>query len=57
MDLSATKTESVLVMKDMKKMEKEYVRVSDYLYLPHHKGLRVEINVKISVCCVALWLN
>ena len=57
MDLSATKTESVLVMKDMKKMEKEYVRVSDYLYLPHHKGLRVEINVYISVCCVALWLN
>ena len=45
MDLSATKTESVLVMKDMKKMEKEYVEVSDYLYLPHHKGLRVEINV------------
>ena len=26
-------TESVLVMMDLKKMEKEYVKVSDFLYL------------------------
>ena len=42
--VSAMTTESVLVMKDMKKMEKEYVKVSDYLYLPHHNGLWIEIN-------------
>ena len=48
-------TESVLVMMDLKKMEKEYVKVSDFLYLLYHKGLRAEIE--ISACCVALWLT
>ena len=39
-------TESVLVMMDLKKMEKEYVKVSDFLYLLYHKGLRAEMNEK-----------
>ena len=54
MEVSVMMTESVLVMTDLKKMEKEYVKVSDFLYLLYHKGLRVEMNEDISVCCVAV---
>ena len=49
MEVSVMMTESVLVMMDLKKMEKEYVKVSDFLYFPYHKGLRTEMNEKISV--------
>ena len=49
MEVSVMMTESVLVMMDLKKMEKEYVKVSDFLYLPYHKGLRAKMNEKISV--------
>ena len=38
MEVSVMVTESVLVMTDLKKMEKEYVKVSDFLYLLCHKG-------------------
>ena len=55
MEVSVMMTESVLVMMDLKKMEKEYVKVSDFLYLSYHKGLRAEMNEKISVCCVAVF--
>ena len=48
-------TESVLVMTDLKKIEKEYVKVSDFLYLLYHKGLRIKMNEEISVCCVAVF--
>ena len=54
MEVSVMMTESVLVMMDLKKMEKEYVKVSDFLYLLYHKGLKAEMNEKISACCVAL---
>ena len=33
MEVSVMMTESVLVMMDLKKMEKEYVKVSDFFYL------------------------
>ena len=55
MEVSVMMTESVLVMMDLKKMEKEYVKVSDFLYLPYHKGPRVDMNEEISVCCVAVF--
>ena len=48
-------TESVLVMTDLRKMVKEYVKVSDFLYLLYHEGLRVEMNEDIHVCCVAVF--
>ena len=57
MEVIVMMTESVLVMMDLKKMEKEYVKVSDFLYLLYHKGLKAEMNEKISACCVALWLT
>ena len=57
MEVSVMMTESVLVMMDLKKMEKEYVKVRDFLYLLYHKGLKAEMNEKISACCVALWLT
>ena len=55
MEVSVMVTESVLVMTDLRKMVKEYVKVSDFLYLLYHKGLRVEMNEDISVCCVAVF--
>ena len=55
MEVSVMVTESVLVMTDLKKMEKEYVKVSDFLYLLCHKGFRVDMNEEISVCCVAIF--
>ena len=55
MEVSVMMTESVLVMTDLRKMVKEYVKVSDFLYLLYHKGLRVEMNEDISVCCVAVF--
>ena len=55
MEVSVIVTESVLVMTDLKKMEKEYVKVSDFLYFLYHKGLRVDMNEEISVCCVTIF--
>ena len=55
MEVSVMMTESVLVMTDLRKMVKEYVKVSDFLYLLYHEGLRVEMNEDIHVCCVAVF--